>query len=77
MSRESVAELLGRESGLTVCREREVRQLGERVWKVRIVEVFWAERGCEERKDVRARAVVGMARVVRRSKRGAIFGVNA
>jgi len=68
-----VAELLGRERGLTVCSERDVRQVGERVWKVRIVEVFWAERGCDVRKSFRAKAVVGMARLVRRRKRGAMM----
>ena len=49
MRRESVAELLGRERGLTVCREREVLQVGDRVGKVRIVDVFWAERGRDMR----------------------------
>jgi hypothetical protein len=45
-------------------RDGERRQLGERERKVCIVFVFWVERGCDWRYEVRNRAaVVGRARV--------------
>jgi len=56
-------------------REGERRQLGERERNVCIVLLFWEERGCDWRYEVRNRvAVVGRARV-RRKVLVAIFSV--
>ncbi len=53
----------------------ERRQLGEREWKVCIVLVFWEERGCDWRYEVRNRAaVVGRARVRRKVLVAIFFG---
>ena len=45
MYRESVAELWVRERGLMVLWEGEMRAVGERVGRMEIVDVFFAERG--------------------------------
>jgi hypothetical protein len=56
-------------------RDGERRQLGERERKVFIVLVFWEERGCDWRYEVKNRAaVVGRARV-RKKVLVAIFSV--
>ena len=56
-------------------RDGERRQLGERERKVCIVLVFWEERGCDWRYEVKNRAAVAGRASVRRKVLVAIFSV--